>query len=72
MVTLLPSITVPTLVMQSIREHTVEPESAQFIYNNLGSSDKKLVWLKKSGHIITLDAERELVFEEIGRFLAGK
>lgn len=69
---LLPSLTVPTLVMQSKREHTVEPQSAQYIYDNLGSTDKKLVWLNKSGHIITLDAERELVFEEIGRFFAGK
>jgi len=68
----LPSITLPTLIMQSKREHTVEPESAQFIYNNLGSTEKKLVWLNRSGHIITLDAERDLVFEEIGRFLAGK
>ncbi len=71
-VTLLPSVTLPTLVMQSKNEHTVEPESAQFIYNNLGSTDKKLVWLNKSGHIITLDAEREYVFQEIGQFLAGK
>lgn len=71
-VQLLPSITLPTLVMQSLREHTVEPESAQYIYNNLGSINKKLVWLNKSGHIITLDAERELVFAEIGRFLADK
>lgn len=70
--TLLPSIIIPALVIQSKIEHTVKPESAQYIYNKLGSKDKRLVWLKKSGHIITLDHEREFVFEEIGRFLAGK
>ncbi|WP_094603752.1 Carboxylesterase [Sporomusa silvacetica DSM 10669] len=69
--TLLPSVTVPALVIQSKKEHTVEPESAQYIYNKLGSTDKRLVWLNKSGHIITLDTEREYVFQEIGRFLAG-
>ncbi|SDF80775.1 alpha/beta hydrolase [Sporomusa acidovorans] len=68
---LLPFITVPTLVVQSKKEHTVEPVSAQYIYNKLGSTDKKLLWLQKSGHIVTLDTEREYVFQELGRFLAG-
>lgn len=67
---LLPSITVPALIIQSQKEHTVEPESAQYIYNRLGSAEKELVWLTKSGHIITLDVEREQVFQEIARFLA--
>lgn len=67
---LLPNVTVPTLVVQSRAEHTVVPESASFIYNKLGSSEKKLIWLNKSGHIVTLDNERDYVFREIGRFLA--
>lgn len=67
---LLPSVTVPTLVIQSRKEHTVEPESAQYIYDKLGSTEKQLVWLNKSGHIVTLDIERDTVFEMIGQFLA--
>lgn len=69
---LLPLVTAPALVMQSRKEHTVIPESAQYIYNKLGSQAKKLIWLNKSGHIITLDNEHEYVFEEISRFLADK
>lgn len=65
---LLPSIMVPTLIVQSKREHTVKPESAQYIYNKLGSTEKKLVWLNNSGHIVTLDRERDTVFREIGNF----
>lgn len=67
---LLPSITIPCLIVQSRAEHTVAPKSAQYIYDHLGSRDKKLLWLNNSSHIVTLDCERETVFEEISRFFA--
>lgn len=62
-------ITIPSLMMQSKREHTVKPESAQYIYDHIGSYYKELLWLEKSGHVVTLDIEREKVFTEIARFL---
>lgn len=65
---LLPWITVPALVIQSRNEHTVKPESAEHIYGQLGSRDKTLTWLEKSGHLITLDVEREQVFAQIAAF----
>lgn len=63
-------ITCPTIVLQSTVEHTVVPKSAQYIYDNLGSKaeEKQLVWLHKSGHIISLDVEREQAFTEIAEF----
>lgn len=67
---LLPSVTVPALIVQSTNEHTVEPESAQYIYDKLGSTEKQLIWLNKSGHIVTLDLERDYVFQLLGQFLA--
>ncbi|MBQ7318183.1 MAG: alpha/beta fold hydrolase [Phascolarctobacterium sp.] len=65
---LLEKITVPCIVLQSTIEHTVNPKSAQYIYDKISSSEKKLVWYKNSGHILTLDVEREKVFEEISKF----
>ncbi|GBG57849.1 carboxylesterase [Sporomusaceae bacterium FL31] len=65
----LPHLKQPLLVMQSRREHTVQPKSAKHIYDRAGSRKKKLLWLEKSGHIITLDVERDLVFETIKQFL---
>ncbi len=65
----LPDFRKPVLIMQSRREHTVQPRSAKYIYDRIASKDKKLVWLEKSGHIITLDIERELVFKHISQFL---
>ena len=49
--------------MQSKVEHTVKPASAQYIYDHLGTADKKLVWYHHSGHILTLDNERDDVFQ---------
>lgn len=65
---LLPQITVPCLILQSKKEHTVQPRSARYIYDKLQSKDKKLVWFEHSGHILTLDVEREQVFKEIAAF----
>lgn len=64
----LPQITVPCIILQSKREHTVRPESAEYIFNRLQSREKKLVWFECSGHILTLDIEREQVFKEIAAF----
>ncbi len=62
-------VTLPLLIVQSRVERTVVPASAQFIYDHVQAHPKKLVWLKKSGHIVTLDIERDKVFAEIDQFL---
>lgn len=65
----LKKITVPCLVMQSKIEHTVRWQSAQFIYDNIASEKKKIIWFEHCGHILTLDKEREAVFNEVLAFL---
>ena len=64
----LPRLDKPILILQSRREHTVDPVSAQIIYDEVGSKDKKLRWLERSGHSIVTDQERELVFREVIEF----
>ena len=66
----IPKIEIPCLVMQSKIEHTVAPKSAQYIYDNIKSKVKKLVWFEHCGHILTLDNEREKVFELVGEFFS--
>jgi carboxylesterase len=65
----LPQVTVPALVIQSKVEHTVKPASAQFIYDELSSRNKQLLWLQQSGHVLTLDEESPLVCAAVGTFL---
>ena len=66
----LPNITVPTLIVQSIADMTVAPKSAEYIFDNLGSTEKEIFWLEKSGHLLPLDCEREAVFAKTAQFLA--
>lgn len=65
-------INAPTLIIHSIRDHTMKPESARYIYRRLRlrPENKKLVYLKKSGHVITADFDKGIVFSEIIKFIA--
>ena len=65
----IPHIQCPALLVQSHGEHTVRPESATYIFDHLKTPCKELFWLEKSGHVITVDIEREIVFEKIAEFL---
>jgi len=62
-------INAPFLIIQSKNDRTVNPNKARKIYNNISSQIKKIIWLEKSGHIVTLGSESNLVFKEIYRFL---
>ncbi|CEH32231.1 hypothetical protein AM501_30500 [Aneurinibacillus migulanus] len=62
-------VKVPTLVVQSTIDETVEPASGDYIYSHIGSNYKEMKRYHKSGHIITLDKEREHVFRDIADFL---
>lgn len=65
----LPMITTPTLILQSRADTIVDPQGAQRIYENLGSPDKELHWLKDSDHLLPLDVERGQVFTKVVAFL---
>lgn len=66
---LLPMVNVPLFIAQSKAEHTVKPESANHIYSKVASDKKEIMWLEKSGHVITLDVERQLLYEAVAKFL---
>ena len=66
----LPKLRQPLLVVQSKRDHTVLAESGTYIYEHAGAVRKELFWLAESGHRVTIDSERELVFAKTAEFLA--
>lgn len=59
----------PTLIVQSKNDGTVHHKSANYIFQELNSGEKKLMFLEKSGHVITLGQEREQVFQAVEEFL---
>jgi carboxylesterase len=63
-------ITVPALLLQARDDLIVPPGNAPFIYHRLvNSPQKKLVWLEKSGHVATIDYNKDIVFSETIRFI---
>lgn len=62
-------VQIPVLLVQSSRDATVPLQHAQQHYEDLGSNDKEIFMVEKSGHIITRDSEREKVFEKVTQFI---
>jgi carboxylesterase len=67
-----PEIRVPTLIIQGRRDTVVEPANASWLYRNLGSTEKRLLLMHRSDHLLALDRERDLVIAETLAFLLGR
>ncbi len=65
----LPSVACPALVIHSHGDLTVPISHAEAIFANLGSTQKELLWVQDSGHVVTCDAERERVFAAAAEFV---
>jgi carboxylesterase len=65
----LPSIRMPTLLIQSKEDPRIAPAVAERAYAALGAHEKKLSWAEGGGHIITVDFGREKVFDEVLRWI---
>jgi len=59
----------PTFVVQAEKDEMINTESANYIYENVEADQKDIKWYKESGHVITLDKEREQLHEDIFNFL---
>ena len=67
--TSLPGVKCPLLVMHSHNDHTSHPGNASIIHDETGSTDKELVWLDRSYHVLTLDYDRDEVYERTWSFI---
>lgn len=59
----------PTFVVQARHDKMINTESANIIYNEVESDQKKIKWYEQSGHVITLDKERDQLHEDVFEFL---
>lgn len=66
---LLGHVEVPALILQAELDTTVEPRSGEYIYKEIGSREKQYITYEKSGHIITIDKDKEQVMKDILLFL---
>ena len=66
----LPGVKVPALVVQASKDVTVNPVSAQLIFDKLGTPHKELTILERDRHGIINGEGCEDVFARVGAFLA--
>jgi len=65
------TIYAPAMVVQARQDKMINPESAHYIYENVESDVKELKWYEESGHVITVDKEKDQLFEDMYQFLEG-
>jgi len=65
---LLGSITCPALIIHGREDHVVPPANAMHIARHIASDDIRLLWLQNSYHVATLDNDKDLIVERVGRF----
>ena len=64
-------VDVPLFVVQARHDHMINTDSANIIYNSVNSDHKTLKWYEESGHVITIDKERDQLHQDVLAFLEG-
>jgi carboxylesterase len=65
-----PAITMPVLFAQSHGDHTIPPESMDYLSSHVSSKIKQSLWVENSGHVIIKDLEKEKVFTATKEFIS--
>lgn len=63
------TIYTPTLVVQAEQDEMINTASATYIYENVEADKKDIKWYEKSGHVITMDKEKDQLHEDVYQFL---
>lgn len=66
---ILNKITLPILIVQSRNDTRIKTESAEYIYDNIGSLDKQTLIVNAPEHVLTTGEDNEGVFESIKNFI---
>jgi carboxylesterase len=65
------AITQPSLLIQGALDHTCPPSNVALLSRELGSAPQEVLILPESGHVVTVDRERDRVVAAVTKFVAG-
>lgn len=68
---LLPQVTSPTLLIHAMEDEVASPRSAEEVVRSVNAERTRLVMLRDSYHMISLDREKQRVVEELTDFLSA-
>lgn len=66
----LPRVSAPTLVIASRLDNRIAPTEAQQAFYLLGCAQRRIEFVENTGHVITVDYQRERVFEMTAAWIA--
>lgn len=66
----LPEVACPTLILQCKDDDVVVPNSAEYLYEHIGSRNKHLCYYEKGGHHIFLEEEDSSIYGDITAYIA--
>lgn len=66
----LPQVRQPALIVQGLRDQTIDIRSAQLVFDAIASSRKELHWMERSAHCVLLGEQKEEAFRLALDFLA--
>lgn len=66
---IIPKIIEPVLIMHSRPDSIVLPKSSEYLYDNIGSKDKELVFFENSYHVFTVDKHADKAHKLMGEFI---
>ena len=69
---LLPAIRQPILVVQAREDHVVPARNAVELIEAVGSSDRQLLWLDNSYHVVTMDYDAPVLNAAVADFVAAR
>ena len=58
----------PTLIIHTLADEVIHPQSAHFLDERLKSPIKKFIELTRSNHLVTIGVEKEKVLSEFESF----
>jgi carboxylesterase len=65
----LQNISVPVLLLHARDDRGVPSANARRIYQRLGTIEKRLDWIENSGHVMTLEPSKQIVFQQARDFV---
>jgi carboxylesterase len=65
----LEKVRVPVLIAHADIDPVVNPQSAAYIYEHLGSKHKIIFWFRSNRHVLTADGKRQELFQKIYDFI---
>jgi len=65
----LTSVSQPALIFQGKQDGTIDPQGAETVLESLGSREKQIIWLERSGHTLLLGSERNFVYDQTLQFV---